>query len=193
MNDNLSPNDYWFTHMNDADPEEAVRMGCLSAGGYVLIVILLLIFCSIFDGCKTANVPTGNKDSVRTETRTEVAYVTDTIYVSIPYEKESVITKDSVSHLENEYSFSEARISVDGTLFHLLATKPQYKPIEFQKPIITKDSVMIETKWRTKTIEVERKKTWWEQTKSYGFYALVLILLIRYRKKIWNMITSLKV
>lgn len=121
------------------------------------------------------------KDSidVRVEYRTE--YITDTLIVEIPAQSAERTTQDSISHLENDYAESDARINPDGTLFHSLNTKPQKMPMEYQKPIEHKDSVRIEYKYKDKEVkipvEVEKKLSWWQST-SITFFPYTLIALI---------------
>ena len=154
-------------------------------------LILRLLLCVLLGSCRSGKeIVYETKDSVRVEVRTNIVYVPDTIFVEIPAQAAERTTADSTSHLETDYAESDARINPDGTLFHSLANKPQDKPVEFQKPVVTKDSVRTEIKWRTRIQikEVERKKTWWEQTKSYGFYVMVLILLWCYRKEVIRLV-----
>ena len=96
-------------------------------------------------------------------------------------------TQDSTSHLENDYALSDARINPDGSLYHDLKTKPQEKPVPIEKPVERKDSIIYRTQYidREVTVEVERELSWWEKTQIYGFWGLVVILLIVYRKKIF--------
>lgn len=115
------------------------------------------------------------------EVRTETVYVTDTAYIEIPAQTAERTTEDSTSHLENDFALSDARINPDGTLFHSLETKPQSKPVEFQKPIITNDSIEVRYKTRTRTVEVERKLTKWEKFKmdtGLAFISATIALII---------------
>lgn len=196
--DYMNPNEHWLNPelMKGMKPEEAQKLGCCTAIGYIAAIFVGLLICALLGSCRShKDVVNETRDSVRVEVKEKIVYVPDTTYITIPAQSAEVTVKDSTSHLENEYAESDARINPDGTLFHSLATKPQEKPVEFQKPIVSKDSIRVETKWRTRTItkEVERKKTWWEQTKSYGFYVLVLLTLFRYRKKIWKVLMAIKV
>ena len=106
------------------------------------------------------------------------------------HKRQNVKTADSTSHLENDYATSDARINPDGTLYHNLKTKPQKKPVEFEKPVERKDSVIYKTKTVTKTkIEkVPRDLTWWQKTQIYGFWVILFILVIIYRKKILSLV-----
>jgi len=194
-----NPNENWLSPemMKDLKPEEAQAVGCLSAIGYVVAFILAICICALFGSCKShkdlVNEST-ERDSMKVEVRTETIYVTDTLLVEIPAQTAERTTADSVSHLENDYAVSDARINADGTLFHALATKPQKKPVEFQKPIEKKDSIVYVDKFRTKTIqqkvEVEKPLSWWQQTQIYGFYVLVSLLVVLFRKPIWKFVKT---
>lgn len=97
---------------------------------------------------------------------------------------------DSISHLENEYASSDARLNSDGTLTHTLSTKPQFKPVSTEREIEYRDSIV----YRDKVVEqketiteyVEHPKTWWERTQIYGFWAAIIFVAVSYRKKIIN-------
>ena len=104
----------------------------------------------------------------------------------IPAQTSERETADSTSHLENDYATSDALINPDGTLYHDLKTKPQKKPVKFEKPVERKDSTIYKTKTVTETeiVKVPRDLTWWQKTQIYGFWVILFILVIVYRKKI---------
>lgn len=184
----MNENENWLNQefMKDLSPEEAQTVGCLSAVGYVAAIIIVLLICALFGSCCPCRnlvneATTIERDSNEVQVKTETVYVTDTLFVEIPKQVAERTTADSTSHLENDYAMSDARINPDGTLFHSLETKPQQKPIEFQKPIEKKDSVVTryKDKYRTKTVTVEKKLSWWEQLKiDYGGGAIIILLLI---------------
>lgn len=159
--------------------------GC---GPMVVCVLLLILFLAACCPCKNLeNTSTlVERDSSDTKVKTEIIYVTDTLLVEIPAQKAERTTADSASHLENDYAMSDARINPDGTLFHSLETKPQQKPVEFQKPVEKKDSIIYRYKYRDKEVIVEKKLTRWEKFKmDYGGFAfgatVALLLLTIYR------------
>jgi len=130
------------------------------------------------------------QDSVGIRVETRIEYVPDTVFIEIPAQTSERETADNTSHLENDYATSDARINPDGTLYHNLKTKPQKKPVGFEKPVERKDSVIYKTKTVTKTkIEkVPRDLTWWQKTQIYGFWVILFILVIIYRKKILSLV-----
>ncbi len=128
------------------------------------------------------------QDSVRVEVHTRTEYVLDTVFIEIPQQTSERETADSVSHLENDYATSDARINVDGSLFHNLKTKPQKKPTEVKRPVEQRDSIVykIKTETVTEVVEVPRKLSWWQKTQIYGFWLILSAVVIRNRKKIFR-------
>lgn len=154
---------------------------------------LLLLLTFIIGGCASSRRLSENvhqQDSVQIKVETRIEYVPDTVYIEIPAQTAERETADSTSHLENDYATSDARINPDGTLFHNLKTKPQKKPVEFEKPVEHKDSIVYKTKTVTKvrTVEVPHELTWWEKTQIYGFWFILFILMIVYKKKVFYLV-----
>ena len=191
------PNEDWLCSemMKDLEPEEAQAVGCLSAIGYVVAIIIGICVCVLFGSCRSqTNLihEKEQKDNVRVEVVTNTIYVPDTVFVEIPAQTAERTTADSTSHLENDYATSDARINSDGTLFHSLATKPQEKPVEVEKKIEHRDSIVYVEKSITETgqqvIEVERQLSWWEKTRIYGCYVFGILLFAAYRKPLWKLV-----
>lgn len=154
-----------------------------------IVIVTLLLSCLC--GCAASrravvsgSVNSDRRDSVRVETVRE--FVTDTVFVEIPVQTAQRETRDSVSHLENEYAATDARINQDGSLYHDLKTKAQRKAVEVQKPVERRDSVVyrIREKTVTEVKEVPRQLTWFQQTQIRGFWAFLIVLLITYTIKI---------
>ena len=118
-----------------------------------------------------------SQDSVRVEVIERVEFVTDTIKVAIPYERESVV-RDTTSHLENAYAKSDAAILPDGRLSHSLETIPQLRPFSFEKPILRRDSIVFRNIYREEIVEVEADLTWWQVTQIRAFWAMFSIFCI---------------
>ena len=104
-----------------------------AAAALLLLFILCLTGCGT-SRCLTASIDKERRDSIRVET--VIKFITDTVYLEIPAQTAQRETRDSVSHLENDYAESDARINPDGSLYHDLNTKPQKKPLEFEKPAV---------------------------------------------------------
>lgn len=172
---------------------------------YVLSAVLVSMLF-IVSGCCTqrraveSSTTITEKDTSKVDVRVEkvIEYQIDTVFVEVPAQMAERTTQDSISHLENDYATSDARINSDGSLFHNLNTKPQKKPIEYQKPIERKDSIRTEYKYievekeKKIPVEVERDFTWWEATSIKWFpWSLVLIVIsigIHFRKPLWRLI-----
>ena len=154
------------------------------------LLIPLLMAALLLCGCAASrhvsdSVNSEQRDTVRVKTVT--VYVPDTVFVEIPAQTAERETRDSVSNLENDYATSEARINPDGSLYHDLKTKPQKKPVEFQKPVERRDSIVyrerVRTETVTETVEVPRQLTWFQKTSIYGFWAAIIFLMIVYTIK----------
>lgn len=125
------------------------------------------------------------QDSTRVEVRKEIVYVPDTVYLEIPAQTAERTTRDSTSHLENDYATSDARINPDGSLYHDLNTKPQEIPKEVQTPVERNDSIVY--KYKDRTVYVEKQMKWYDK----GFIwvgrlcciAVILLVLFLYLKR----------
>ncbi len=71
-----------------------------------------------------------------------------------------------------------------------MKTKPQKKPVEVEKPVEKKDSIVYRYKDRTvtETVEVPRSLTWWQKVQMRGFWAAVILLAAACRKRILQLI-----
>lgn len=181
--------------MKEMEPDESHAVGCVSAAAYVCMFLFGMLLCALLGSCKSQKNlihEKEHKDSVRVDVRYQTIIVPDTVYFEIPPQISESTTAESTSHLENDYATSDARINPDGTLFHKLATKPQKKPVEVDKKIEQRDSIIYVEKLNTETgqqiVEVERKLSWWEKTRIYGFYLLAAMLVVIYRKSIWSLL-----
>lgn len=153
---------------------------------------LLLLLTFIIGGCASSrrlSESVHQQDSVGIRVETRIEYVPDTVFIEIPAQTSERETADNTSHLENDYATSDARINPDGTLYHNLKTKPQKKPVGFEKPVERKDSVIYKTKTvKNENRESPRDLTWWQKTQIYGFWVILFILVIIYRKKILSLV-----
>ena len=139
------------------------------------ILVLFSLLCVACGSVKQAT-PT---ERVVTETRIETVYKTDTVLLEIPKIVEKVVTKDTVSVLENDYAKSQAVVT-DGLLAHSLETKPVQKPVEVQTKIVYRDSVIVKDNVSVQTVEVEKELTGWQtfKMKTGGFALGIIVLLI---------------
>ena len=139
---------------------------------------ILVLFSALCVACATAR-QAAPSEKIITETRIETVYKTDTILLEIPKIVEKVVTKDTVSVLENDYAKSHAVIS-DGLLAHSLETKPVQRPVEVQTKIVYRDSVIVKDNVIIQTVEVEKELTGWQtfKMKTGGFTLGIIVLLI---------------
>ena len=140
-------------------------------------LILLLLAASACSTVRTLPV----QDSTQVEVRTEVKTVHDTAFIQLPVIVEKVQTLDTTSVLENKYAKSEALVS-GGVLAHSLETKPVREPVSVEKQIVYRDSLVYADRIVTRTVEVEKKLSWWQalKMKAGGVALLVIALAILY-------------
>ena len=140
--------------------------------------ITLVLFSALCVACATAR-QAAPSEKIITETRIETVYQTDTVMLEIPKIVEKVVTKDTLSVLENDYAKSQAVVT-DGLLAHSLETKPVQKPVEVQTKIVYRDSVIVKDNVIVQTVEVEKELTGWQtfKMKTGGFALGIIVLLI---------------
>ncbi|MBR0255232.1 MAG: hypothetical protein IJQ69_04880 [Bacteroidales bacterium] len=136
-----------------------------------------LAFTLLLTACGVAR-PVLESDNTKVEVKTVVRTVTDTAYIELPVIVEKVATLDTASVLENKYAKSEASVS-GGVLHHSLQTKPVREPVSVESREIVRDSVVYRDRIQTRTVEVEKKLTGWQQAKmKVGGVCFILIILI---------------
>ncbi len=147
-----------------------------------LLVIIAAAYMAV-GCCPVVQLATDTVDSVRVETVVKYERVLDTVYIEVPVEIVRETVRDTTSHLETSFAQSDARINSDGSLFHSLKNKPQSRPVEIETEIVYRDSIVYRDRVETKTVEVPRDFTWWQQTKIKGFWAMLTILAILLLRK----------
>ncbi len=145
----------------------------ITAAIFVFIAIVLLLFSS----CRTGRqvVVVEERDSVRVEERVREIKVTDTLFVEVPMQKESTTVRDSVSHLENDYAVSDARINSDGSLYHSLETKARTDTLSKELTVQAKDSIIYRYKLNTKVVTVEKGLSDWQKIQIRGFWIFLIL------------------
>ncbi len=125
------------------------------------------------------------RDSVRVEVHERVVH--DTVSFEVPVIIEKNVTRDTVSHLENDWAQSDAELK-DGFLWHTLETKGQtvYIPVT----TIVHDTLMVEKEAveTIKEVEVEKPLSWWQRLKIGAFPWLLggfIALLLWATRKLW--------
>ena len=153
------------------------------------ILVLFSLLCVACGSIKQVT-PT---ERVVTETRIETVFKTDTVFLEVPKIVERVVTKDTLSVLENEFAKSAASVS-DGLLAHSLETKPVKQPVEIQTKIVYRDSIIVQDRVVTEIQEVEKELTGWQSFKMkmggwfLGILIILIVLMILYFVKPLNLI-----
>ena len=153
---------------------------------YLLLYIFVLgaagFVCVLMSGCSPKIV-----EKVVTQVEYRDRVVHDTATVEVPVEVEKIITRDTVSHLENNWAKSDAMVS-DGFLHHSLESKPRI----IQVPV---EVHVTDTLWKEQEIKeveklVEKELTWWQRFRMEAFpwllLAVVLLLLYVFLKFIFK-------
>ena len=94
----------------------------------------------------------------------------DTTTIEIPKEVEKIVTRDTVSHLENTYGKSDAVVS-GGFLHHSLETKPQIIKVPFT--VTVTDTLWKESEIHEVIKEVEKPLSWWRKFEIGAVWALL--------------------
>ena len=127
---------------------------------------------------------------VVTHTETIIEYrdttIRDTAYVEVPVEVEKIVTRDTLSHLENRWAKSDAMVT-EGFLHHSLESIPQI--IKVPVEVHVRDTIKQEAQIVYQEVPVEQPLSWWESFKLGAFWylcgAILLLLLWTFRKLIF--------
>ena len=137
----------------------------------------LLLFTLLLTACGVAR-PVLESDNTKVEVKVVEKIVKDTAWFELPVIVEKVATLDTASVLENKYAKSEAVVT-GGVLHHSLATKPVREPVSVESKETVRDSIVHRDRIQTRTVEVEKKLTGWQQAKmKVGGVCFILIILI---------------
>ena len=137
----------------------------------------LLLFTLLLTACGVAR-PVLESDNTKVEVKVVEKIVKDTAWFELPVIVEKVATLDTASVLENKYAKSEAVVT-GGVLHHSLQTKPVREPVSVESKEVERDSIVYRDRIQTRTVEVEKKLTGWQQAKmKVGGICFILIILI---------------
>lgn len=153
---------------------------------YLLLYIFVLgaagFVCVLMSGCSPKIV-----EKVVTQVEYRDRVVHDTATVEVPVDVEKIVTRDTLSHLENNWAKSDAMVS-DGFLHHSLESKPRI----IQVPV---EVHVTDTVWKEQEIKeveklVEKELTWWQRFRMEAFpwllLAVAVLLLFAFRKFIFK-------
>ena len=138
----------------------------------------LLLFTLCLTACGVAR-PVLESDNTKVEVKVVEKIVKDTAWFELPVIVEKVATLDTASVLENKYAKSEAVVS-GGVLHHSLSTKSVREPVSVESKETVRDSIVYRDRIQTKTVEVEKKLTWWQslKMKTGGVTLLAIVLIV---------------
>lgn len=156
-----------------------------------ILTIMAVVAATFFGCCPCRHLTTGTRDSVRVETNIRTERIIDTAFIEVPVEVLRQTVRDTTSRLETSFAVSEARINTDGSLSHSLENKPQNWPVPFEKKIVYRDSIVYRDRKIKNIVEVPRPLTWWQQTQIRGFYMLLVLLLVIFRKQIAQLVKKI--
>lgn len=177
-----------FENMSDVERENCAILGggCLT----LLIAFVIIAVVSMLTGCRSPREIVHEVTVV--ETHDSISYIHDTLYFDVPAQSAEVVTRDSVSQLENDYAVSIVSLNKDGSLSHKLNAKPQSVPVPYEKPVQTKTQVIYKDKRIEVPVPVEKKLTAWEQFQLRSFWALLSLsavaVCIIFRKPLFSLI-----
>jgi len=157
----------------------------------ILTVVMMMILCILLFltvGCKTIKQNTTEKsdvkDSVRIEYKEKIVKVPVTVYIEVPVENVSTMTKDSTSHLETSFAVSNASmVWIDSVPFlrHDLKNKAQKIEKTDTANVVEKEKVI----WKTRRViytktEIREKVLPWYKTCLIwiGFIAIFISLIL---------------
>ena len=126
-----------------------------------------------------------------TEYRDSTAWRDTTIYVTVPLEADQAIVRvGDTSHRETSLAESDAWVSQDGFLHHDLRNKPGRLAYNLTLPERFIYTGVEDTRERaeiiTKEVKVERPLNAWQRFKIGGFWWLLVLAAVGWRKQlIW--------
>lgn len=153
-----------------------------------------------------------------TTTVSEALYQRDSIYIE-HYDTLRVVERDTVrmapinkshdrvsvmatsSYLENDYCTSHANVDELGILTHTLDTRDSaLLPVRLVEVSSAKSDMLSHNSEHTDTealsvVEVREisRLTWWQRTQIIGFWVVLGVLAIKYRKVILKVITGWRI
>ena len=167
--------------LEDARRECRLQQWSLRTLAFVFICFLMWL---ILAGCNGPKVVT---EYVTVENRTtETIIVRDTVLeVKLIQSRDSVVTPDTVSTLQNPYCISTAGVK-DGLLLHTLATKAGAKAsgeVKYKERIIV-DSIPYPVEVPGPTQYIEHNASWWETTFMVIGMVVSALLIISLLKRL---------
>lgn len=145
--------------------------------GLVIVMVALVLLTGCCHHKTSPPVGITIKDSMATRIQYRLDYRKGMVDFNLPDIREKVRTRDTTSHLENDYAESDASYS-DGVLTHTLNTKPRTMAVETNIPTERVDSIIYKYQFVKTIQEVAMPLSWWQQTQIKGFWAMLSILAV---------------
>lgn len=172
-------------------PVTEIFVACLCFG---LVPLFLVSGCGVVKPTPGPSI----RDSSRVEVRWKIERIHDTLRFPVPQIVERNVTRDTSSHLENDWAKSDAVIS-DGLLYHSLETKPRDVPVPVDKEIVYKDSIVFRDREvkvpEPYPVEIPAELTRWQQFRLRAFWPLTLAAvgpwIWKYRSKLLKILRKL--
>lgn len=154
----------------------------------VVLFPCFLAACLAVHSCGSSRQVASSTSSLVIREHTEL--VPALVEIQIPEIKAERMTRDTISHLENDWAVSNAAIRHGGTLYHSLAIKPQNRTVETVTQVFYRDSIQVVEKEVEKSVPMPL--TWWQMSQIRGFWVVLAILAILVSVKLIKIWTGLK-
>lgn len=145
---------------------------------FLVAIIAFYIILLILDGCSPKII-----ERVETKIEYRDRIIHDTATFEVPVEVEKIVTRDTMSHLENNWAKSDAIVS-EGFLRHSLESKP--KIVQVPVEVHVRDTVWKEVSTGTEYVEVPADLSWWQKFRIGAFWwlfgAVIALLAWTFRK-----------
>lgn len=145
---------------------------------FLVAIIAFYIILLILDGCSPKII-----ERVETKIEYRDRIIHDTATFEVPVEVEKIVTRDTMSHLENHWAKSDAVVS-DGFLSHSLESKPQIVKVPVEVHVT--DTLWKEASVKTEEVEVPADLSWWQKFRINSFWwlfgAIIALLAWTFRK-----------
>lgn len=145
---------------------------------FLVAIIAFYIILLILDGCSPKII-----ERVETKIEYRDRIIHDTATFEVPVEVEKIVTRDTMSHLENHWAKSDAVVS-DGFLSHSLESKPQIVKVPVEVHVT--DTLWKEASVKTEEVEVPADLSWWQKFRINAFWwlfgAIIALLAWTFRK-----------
>lgn len=138
---------------------------------YIMKKIIFALALAVVSACCPKIYPSEKTDSVRIEIHERI----DTVIATVTIEKEveRIVTRDTVSRLENTYAKSEAVVS-GGYLRHSLESIPQY--IKVPVTVTVHDTTYVEKKAETIVEKVNYMTRFQRSMMMVGWAAIAAVI-----------------